>query len=559
VEGQGPSPAAHAVVIGDVRLDDRQSLVAAVGLPGRSTDEDIELVRAAYDRYGDRCPDQVVGDYAFALWDERRRRFFCARDPFGVKPFYYHLSPHLFIFGSDPQAVLRASGARRELNPGPLVDYLFGVFEDTTATPYRGVERLPAGHVLIVEEDRHQCRRHWQPETVPELRLPDDAAYEEAFRDALTGAVASRLPAKDAGVYLSGGLDSTAVICVAQRLYAGGRLRGFSAVFDDEPRSDERGYAQAAATHAGSELVRCHPERTSPLSDWVGAPWTWPAPSLDAQVALCQTITEAAMGRGVKVLLTGFGGDSVVSHGPTYLTELARSLRLRRFGAAVRATARRHQRPVWPLVKRYGLAPNVPRAVIRRRRARQAWGSGVPVRPDLAAALGVPERIAALQAQSLSRTARDAHLSDLMSGPSIFVLEGSWHVDTATGVERRHPFLDRRVAELCLSLPGEQKLRDGWTRSIMRRALVGILPDEVRFRVGKTNLSPAFERSLMTTDRPVIEALVEKPTVVADWVEPAGLDALWHRCLTQGEASDCYALWRVAVLAAWLRHHGFAE
>jgi asparagine synthase (glutamine-hydrolysing) len=546
-------------VIGDVRLDDRQSLAADVGLSGLGTSTDIDLVRAAYDRFGDRCPDQLLGDYAFALWDESRRRFFCARDPFGVKPFYYHLSPRTFVFGSDPQAVLHASGAPRELNPGPLVDYLFGIFEDTAGTPYREVARLPAGHVLIVEANRHHRRRHWQPEAVPELRLHDDAAYEEAFRETLTGAVASRLPASDAGAYLSGGLDSSAVICVAQRRYAGGRLRAFSAVFDDEPSSDERGYARAAATHAGSKLVPCYPERTSPLSDWVGAPWIGPAPSADAQVSVSQAVTQAATDRGVKVLLTGLGGDSVVSHGPAYLTELARSLQLRRFVTAVGATARRHQRPVWPLVKRYGLAPNVPSAMIRRRRVAQVGASGVPVRPDVAAALGVPERMAALQARSLSHTARDAHLLELMSGQTSIAMERSWHIDAVSGIERRHPFLDRRVAELCVSLPGDQKLRDGWTRSIMRRALVGILPEEVRLRVGKSSLAAAFKRSLMKNDKAVLEALVDKPTAVAEWVEPAALDALWHRCLTQGEASDCYALWRVAVLAAWLRHHGFAE
>lgn len=546
-------------MIGDLRLDDREPLAARVGIVERSTTTDADLVLAAYRRFGDRCPEQLVGDYAFALWDESRRRFFCARDPFGVKPFYYHLSRHVFAFGSDPHAVLRTSGASRDLDPGPLVDYLFGVFEDTAGTPFREVARLPPGHILVVEADRHQCRRHWFPEAVPERRLSDDAAYEEAFREALMGAVGSRLPASDAGVFLSGGLDSSAVLCVAQRSEAGGRLRGFSAVFDDEPLSDERGYAQAAATHAGSELVLCYPERTSPLHDWVGAPWTGPAPSANPQVALSQAIIEAATGRGVKVLLTGFGGDSVVSHGPAYLTELARSLRLRQFAAAVRATARRHQRPVWPLVKRYGLAPNVPRSVIHRRRAGQVQAGGVPVRPDLAAALGVPDRMAAVQTRTLSRTARDAHLSNLMSGQTAFALEGSWHVDAATGVERRHPFLDRRLAELCLSLPGDQKLRDGWTRSIMRRALIGILPEEVRGRVGKTDLLPGFRRSLLKADRPVLEALVEKPTALAEWVEPAALDSLWHRCLTDGGMLDCYTLWRVAVLAAWLRHHGFAE
>ena len=121
------------------------------------------------------------------------------------------------------------------------------------------------------------------------------------------------------------------------------------------------------------------------------------------------------------------------------------------------------------------------------------------------------------------------------------------------------PFLDRRLAELCLSLPGDQKLRDGWTRSIMRRALADVLPDAVRSRVGKTDLGPAFRRSLLTADRPVLEALVARPEAVADWVDAASLRALWDRCRTHAPPADCYTLWRVAVLPRWLAHHGFTQ
>jgi asparagine synthase (glutamine-hydrolysing) len=384
--------------------------------------------------------------------------------------------------------------------------------------------------------------------------LPDDAAYEEAFRACLTRAVTVRLPAGAAGIYLSGGLDSSSVACLA-----GPPTVAFSAVFDEEPRSDERIYAAAAAEKAGSEHVHCYPERTSPLADWPGAPGRWPAPSCDPQSAVVRAITEEAVARGVTVLLNGFGGDSVVSHGAAYLSELLCSIRPRRFLAEVEAIAHRHRRSAWRLARDYGLMPQVPRAVLRHRRTRQIAGSGIPVRPDVASALGVHERLGERAAQTVVRTARDAQLRELTSGHIALALEGSYHVDRAVGVERRYPFLDRRLAELCLSLPGDQKLREGWTRSILRRSLARVLPETVRTRVGKTDLTYAFRRGLLTADRALLEGLVANPTAVADIVDPAALRALWHRCLADSGASDCYALWRVAALADWLRRHSFAD
>lgn len=549
--------AAGLAVTGDLRLDDTCSLAARLGCAPTS---EAALVLAAYERWGDRCPEELAGDFAFALWDGRHRRFFCARDSLGVKPFYFHLSAGSFAFASDPEAVLRAPDVHRRLNRRAPVEYLYGLYDDPATTPYEAVSRLPAGHALVVGTDRHQPRRHWRPEAVPEWRGADDATYEEAFREAMTAAVATRLPARDAGVYLSGGLDSSSVTCVAQGIFAGGRLATFSAVFDDEPRSDERQYAAAAASHVGAESVLCHTERTSPLADWSGAPWTWPAPSCDPQVAVSRVVTEEAAARGVSVLLSGFGGDSVVSHGPAYLSELVGSARPGRFVAEVRAIVRRHERPAWPLVRRYGVTPFVPRAIRRHRtRRRAATGTGVPVRADVAVQMGMPDRLADFAARRGARTAREAHLHGLIDGHTALALEGSYRVDAVVGIERRYPFLDRRLAELCLSLPGDQKLRNGWTRSILRRALAGVLPEEVRTRVGKTDLTPGFRRSLLGSDRAMLEQLVARPTAVADWVDPAALGALWDRCRADGQASDCYALWRVAVLASWLRHHGFAD
>ena len=548
----------HLVLAGDLRLDNRRDLGGELGLPAHPAPADADVVLAAYRRWGSGCPERLLGDFAFALWDGARRHLLCARDPFGVKPLYYHLSPRTFVAAAHPDSVLSAGGIVPQLNPLAVTDYLAGVYDDVAGTPYDGVARLPPGHVLVVGREGEHLRRFWHPDTVPELRLRSDGDYEEAFRATLSEAVAARLAPSGVGVYLSGGLDSAALTCVAQPLYEGGPLAAFSAVFDDAPASDERTYAEATSAHAGTEWHPCHPERHSPLADWEGGPGRGSAPGCDAQGAVSRVVTEGARQHGVTVLLSGFGGDSVVSHGPAYLTELVRSARVGRFAAEARAIARRHQRPLWPLARTYGVGPFVPQA-LRRARARARGSPRLPdqlslLRADVVRSLGLEDRMAELSA-GRPRTAREAHRRELTSGQLTYAVENSYEMDAAVGVERRYPFLDRRLAELCLSMPGDQKLRDGWTRSIMRRSLKGVLPDAVHTRVGKTDLGHAFRRSLLTADRPVLEALVTRPDSVTDWVEPAALRALWERCLTDAPPADCYTLWRVAVLAEWLARH----
>lgn len=125
---------------------------------------------------------------------------------------------------------------------------------------------------------------------------------------------------------------------------------------------------------------------------------------------------------------------------------------------------------------------------------------------------------------SRARTAREDHVAYVTAGIISHALEASHRVDAVVGVERRYPFFDRPLVELCLSLPGDQKLRQGWTRSIMRRALADLLPPEVLHRPGKGNLAPGFRRALATTDRAALEALVARPGALAEGIDPADAD-----------------------------------
>lgn len=145
------------------------------------------------------------------------------------------------------------------------------------------------------------------------------------------------------------------------------------------------------------------------------------------------------------------------------------------FAAEVVVTARRHDRSTWGLVRTYGLAPQLSRAVLRRRRSRHR-GDGIPVRTDVAA-LGMRERLGDFAAPVRACSSREAHVREITSGHIALALEGSYHVDEAAQVERRYRFLDRRLAELCPSLPATRSSVTAGPRSIARRAPAGVLPE----------------------------------------------------------------------------------
>jgi len=198
-------------ITADARIDNRDELLAALGLAAWAHGEitDSELILRAYEHWGDGAPERLVGDFAFAVWDERRQALFCARDHLGVKPFYYHQSGRVVAFASEVKALFTVPAVPRRLNATRVGDYLGGIFEDQAGTFYRDVCRLPAGHFMVVAPGTARTQSYYRLDPSREIRLRSDDEYADAFRERFTEAVRDRLrSAYPVGSSLSGGLDS---------------------------------------------------------------------------------------------------------------------------------------------------------------------------------------------------------------------------------------------------------------------------------------------------------------------------------------------------------------
>ena len=209
------------VVTADIRLDNRETLISTLGLGDRDPGSisDTYLLLVAYQKWGERCPEHLLGDFAFAIWDERRKALFCARDHMGLKTLCYYLSADTFVFASDIKGLWGIPEVPKQVNEREIAAYLANIFPDKSATFFNHIFRLPPAHTMSIRDGGFQLRSYWEPNPSPDVKPSSDAEYAEQFKVIFIEAVRCRLRSVyPIGSMLSGGLDSSSVTCIARNL-----------------------------------------------------------------------------------------------------------------------------------------------------------------------------------------------------------------------------------------------------------------------------------------------------------------------------------------------------
>jgi asparagine synthase (glutamine-hydrolysing) len=571
--------AGDVIITADARIDNRKELIATLGFDSDSpcSIADSQLILSAYEKWGKRCPEKLLGDFAFAIWDSRKKIVFCARDHFGVKPFYYYfLCGRFFVFASEIKALLSHPEVPRRLNEIRVGEYLASMFDDKTITFYTGILRLPPAHSLTVSRAGTELQQYWSLDPSRELQLRSDDAYAEAFRELFIEAVRCRLrSAFPVGSMLSGGMDSSSVTCVARQLLAphgGQRLLTFSAIFEDVTECDERPFINAVLARNSLEPHYVHGDQISPLVDLDQVLWHQDEAFYAPNLFLTWNLYGTAKQQGVRILLDGFDGDTTVSHGEGYLDELASTGQWFTLPATIKAYARTFNLDwrtlLWRYVWHYGLDPMIARSCVLKLMLR-SWrtlnGRGDSVeRPAWSANLNsvfvqsidLAERRKVLQQAGPNppRTERENHYRKLTWGGMSFTLEVLERAAAAFRIEPRFPFWDKRLVEFCLALPPQQKVHGGWTRIVLRRALEGILPREVQWRDSKSNLGPNFEHGLRAYERQRLEeTILRDPGAIAKYVNVDSLRAAYRRFESGGLGDDTLMIWKAVSLSLWLQ------
>jgi asparagine synthase (glutamine-hydrolysing) len=561
------SPDGDLTLVADARIDNRRELLALL-LPDRPAAEvaDGDLILAAYRRWGADAPAHLVGDFAFVIRDEARRTLFCARDHIGVRPFFYHHSPDRFLFASELKAILVDPDVPRRISETRIADYLTSLFDDKEITFYESIRRLPPSHTLTITPEGALMRRYASLDPVRELRLGSNEEYALAFRECFIEAVRCRLRGSHPiGSALSGGLDSSSIVCVARRLLADdgrGALPTFSAVFDEVTVCDERRYIEKVVAGGGIVPHYVHADAISPLVEIERIFAHQDEPFFAPNLFMHWELYRSAEREGVRVFLDGLDGDTTVSHGHAFLIELARTGRWLKLHREMAMLTRGMVRDTeWNVFRRGVVNPLILRPLRKRWRAATGretvhWGKDTVIGGEFARRMGMRERFEMLgQGENPApRTLRQEHAERLEWGVMPFLMEVADRSAWAFGIEPRYPFFDRRLIELALSLPPEQKLDRGWTRVVLRRAMEGILPPEIQWRVDKSNLGPNFYRSLRHFESERMREVVgREPSPLAPYVDMPRLRDIERR-YRSGAASEeeVLALWKALTLAMWM-------
>ena len=568
--------ASGCIITADVRLDNREELLGGLDISERSASVgDAGVILAAYLAWGEVCVERLLGDFAFAIWDGRERKLLCARDPFGMRPFYYHHTPGCFFaFASEPRAIFTLPRTPYRINEGRIADFLVNQLEgvDKTSTFFEAVYRLPPAHTLIVTPEGMRRRRYWTLEPRAELRLPSNEAYAEAFLDVFTEAVSCRLRgAGPVGSMLSGGMDSGSVVAVAREILAQtgqGPLPTFSAVGPDPEDCVETRTIHAALTMNGIDPHLVSYDRLDTLlPELEELTWNLEEP-FDNHMTLPRAIYLAARRRGLRVLLDGVAGDVVLGEGG----HLARLLRRGHWLTAYHEAVGQNRfwgghYPAWRELyhgARTAFTPQLLRNLWRRLRqlnSRRSVKANIRtslINQEFAHRVRLADRLRELQEHGpMGLLSYGQERTLAIDHPYLTVgRERYGRVAAAVGVEPRDPFLDRRVVAFCLMLPGEQKLGSGWPKIILRRAMAERLPDAVRWRLGKEHLGWTFTTALMNRMRPRIHGQIE-----ANWelVKPyVDMDRVRKVCAAyfdRGDLAQTDKVYEIAHLAVWLRRH----
>lgn len=551
----------------DGRLDNRAELLDLLGWHGAvlAAAPDPAIALALFERLGDGFVRRLVGDFAIALWQPREQRLLLLRSPLGWRPLLWTFDGKTFGFATEPRALVLGLGLKRELNEAVIGEYLSARFVSKDETFWAGVQRLPAGSALSLENGNTRIW-YWHDEPFEDLSHLSFDAHVERFAALFDQAlIATTRGIGPVGAQLSGGLDSSSVVCRATELHRAGlidrQIDAISARFPGEAQDESR-YSIAVEEHLGiaATVVGARRFDLDEARAWCAATYQLPlrTTALDTLPNSCDHLV-AHNGR---VILTGEGGDDWLNGSQAHWPDM---LVRGRWAAILRDGRRRWpDQPFHVAARRVFYHSTMPWVSQRNR--------GQLLHPHLQFDIDVPDWIRSDWAERIQL--RDRWQADrLPVALPGFAQQSRFHVFTtgrrhvnadnvlayaeSRGIEMRHPFHDLRLTRFYMGADGTAMRAKGERKDILREAMRGTLPEVVRQRRDKALFVAHMVDAVsdMLRDRPIEDL----HCVRLGWVDPAGLRRIlephraWRAAGTDKPPPGAFGpLWFALAIDIWL-------
>ena len=521
-----------------------------------------ELLLHAYEQQDLNCLKEFNGDFAFCLWDSKKKRLFSARDKLGVKPLYYcrSASSKRFLISSEIKALLVDTSVTRKPNEQVIYEYLIrGIRTHTGDTFFEGIKELLPASYIVVDEAGVAVQNYWSPIQPSAMDAPKgetNVPYASRFLELFQDAVKLRIPESSmVGTFLSGGLDSTSVVCVVDRILssesehagnlvrAGTRQRFFSATYPDT-EADETEYALEVSRFLSQKIDFLQPSVVGQWNDIREFVYHMdePTPVFSYYVYWC--LAKAASSK-VRVTFSGQGPDETLGgheeERVTYYRDLLKRKKMPSLLMELIGTLPQH--------KIYNTFND-----IDIKRLLSLGGNGKSVSQQLFdldsitadTAEKIKDKNQSLDEMLLDEVTHTLLLDHLQFGD---------RASSAFSTETRYPFLDCRLVEFAFRLPSSQKLRRGWTKHVLRESMKGIIPEAIRKRRRKLGTPTPFDW-LKDLEQEIKRLFRSQKFRDRGWFnQPAILER--YDCYCQGKMSNfeknVYAavFWRALNLELW--------
>ncbi len=499
------------ILVSDSVIYNRNEIIRDLEINKGLSDDFIIL--EAYIKWGNKCVNYLIGDFAFAIWDSKNEELFCARDHLGIKPFHYYFNKDSFVFSTDVASILEQTDLVFSIDNQQVADTISIVKSEKFRTTYAEVKKLPPAHILILKNNKLDIKSYWVLNTKREVQKKDVDIIND-FKHLLFESVSCRTKyVESVGAELSGGIDSSCVMAIASNFLP---VKSFSHVLPDHlfgkihPFKDERDFINLLANYSKIEnrnFITSEKSLLKTLKQNVSE-----TRSLFQQNfgVFSDQLYEKAKQENITVLLSGFGGDEVVtSKSSGYLNELAANKKWKELKVDLK-----NQYPNYlNYLKRYlkvFLKSRFP--ILLKLKFKKPWWTykfkNLAINPFFLEKHKIKERyysnyqklnITGLQQRNIERITHQ-HVSQRLEYCSLIARN--------YGIEYRYPLLDIRLIEYYLSVPTRLKARNGIGRYLIRRSLEGIVPEKIQWRNDKSGATiPTVHMRMMNDSEQILEII----------------------------------------------------